>query len=649
MSASDANLAGTYLGNRRYRVEYRLGQGGMGAVWLATDENLGERVALKLLPDEIQFDPVALDDMRRETARSRRLAHPNIVRIHDLHEFPNEPPFISMEYIDGAALNRFKTLQQSRCLPWDFVASLLGQLCAALDYAHGENLIHRDLKPGNLMLDTRCRLKLADFGISAVVSDSMSRVSLQGNTSGTPAYMSPQQMDGCTPRVTDDIYALGATLYDLLTGKPPFFRGDILHQVRGLEPPTIEERLDEFGLKNALPPEVGAMIMACLAKDPEKRPQSAAAVAEWIGLGTLSEPAYGTLARQVFAEITPDTPSSRDLTVLTSDDPEPAPIAETLVTEDIRTSTSEAPSTDGTPARRRMPGLLIGTTLLALVGLILFATARKKNAGGSSKRQSNTANLELEVPFAGPWLTEPAQSLEHERWAGMFRLHEDDHLRNCTVVTLERKRPDARVRRRVEPWRQKNRIWSIEDGIIRAQLVTDEQRMLKSYLVFNGLDLGSFVLNFAFRETRKTAAEGNFGLFYRSRNLNEWWLDGPAIVLGDASGQLWGIPPDAYTQEERKMSQTGLKRPLREFLSAANRSRLRRENGHLGTLRVAEDAFIHIIDQERGRHFQFNNPPPPIPAGGTIALEAWIEGPGEMLVEFEGLSYRPGPGPRGMF
>lgn len=96
--------------------------------------------------------------------------------------------------------------------------------------------------------------------------------------------MSPQQIDGRSPRVTDDIYSLGARIYELFTSKPPSYRGDILHQVRNIDPPTIEERLDEFGLKNPIPPEVSAMIMACLSKDPKTRPQSARAVAEWIGV-----------------------------------------------------------------------------------------------------------------------------------------------------------------------------------------------------------------------------------------------------------------------------------------------------------------------------------------------------------------------------
>lgn len=155
-------------------------------MWLAVDENLSEEVALKFLSPEIQFDSSSLDDMRHETARSRGLAHPNIVRIHDLHEYPAEMPLISMEFIEGVSLSQLKAQQPKRCFPWDYLRGIVEQLCSSLEYAHNEQMIHRDIKPGNVMLDERGRVKLADFGIAAVATDSMSRVSLQGNTSALP-------------------------------------------------------------------------------------------------------------------------------------------------------------------------------------------------------------------------------------------------------------------------------------------------------------------------------------------------------------------------------------------------------------------------------------------------------------------------------
>jgi serine/threonine protein kinase/WD40 repeat protein len=274
---------GFLVGNGRFTMVRLIGRGGMGVVWLARDESLREDVALKFLPNEIRFDAVALDDLRRETARSRKLTHPNIIRIHDLFKDEREA-FISMEYVDGPNLSDLRLEQTERVFTWKYLEPLVKQLCEALDYAHSEKVIHRDLKPANMMLDSRGRLKLSDFGIAAQVSDSISRVSMvRHGKSGTVTYMSPQQMDGKLPQVTDDIYALGATLYELLTSRPPFYSGDIAHQVRNLSPQPIDERLAELEIQNEVPPAVAALIMACLGKSPEQRPTSARAVAEWIG------------------------------------------------------------------------------------------------------------------------------------------------------------------------------------------------------------------------------------------------------------------------------------------------------------------------------------------------------------------------------
>lgn len=168
------------------------------------------------------------------------------------------------------------------------------ELCAALDYAHGEGVIHRDLKPANLMVDAKGRLKLVDFGIAAVVNDSMSRVSVP-RRSGTLAYMSPQQLAGQRPTVADDIYALGATLYELLTSEPPFPSGDVTHQILHVAPEPLAERLAGLGPENEIPADVASLVMACLAKEPENRPPSARAIAAWLGVDVSGQPSAQSL------------------------------------------------------------------------------------------------------------------------------------------------------------------------------------------------------------------------------------------------------------------------------------------------------------------------------------------------------------------
>jgi hypothetical protein len=275
----------------------------MGEVWLAQDERLEEPVALKFLPPEVRADPVALHDLRRETARSHKLTHPNIVRIHDLNEVEGEPAFIAMEFIDGPTLTGLQMRQASRVLSWEFLRPLVQQLCAALDYAHSESVVHRDLKPANIMVDAKGRLKLADFGIAATLSDSVSRVSLRHATSGTLLYMSPQQLAGKRPQAADDIYALGATLYELLTSQPPFYTGDITHQVLHETPEPPQARLAALGIQNDIAPDVAAMVMACLGKEPAQRPQSARAVAGWVGLEVVAKPSLESLAGDVISSV----------------------------------------------------------------------------------------------------------------------------------------------------------------------------------------------------------------------------------------------------------------------------------------------------------------------------------------------------------
>lgn len=279
-------VAGQTIGAGRYQLVRELGRGGMGIVWLAHDLRLGEEVALKFVPEAIAHDSAALEDMRRETLKSRRLSHPSIIRIHDLNEFPDEAPFISMEYVQGTTLAELKARQSQRLLDWNYLKPLVSQLCDALDYAHRQKVVHRDLKPGNVMVDEQGNLKLADFGLAATAAESMTRLSRDLGSSGTPVYMSPQQMQSQAPKVADDIYALGASLYELLTSKPPFYTGDIYRQVLDAPVVPIAERLADLELQNEVPPDVAAVVMACLAKKPEDRPQSVADVARWIGMET---------------------------------------------------------------------------------------------------------------------------------------------------------------------------------------------------------------------------------------------------------------------------------------------------------------------------------------------------------------------------
>ena len=305
-----AGLAAGQTVCRRYLLKRVLGEGGMGVVWLAHDTRLRESVALKFLPHSVAHDSTALERLRREALRSRKLTHPTIVRIHDLYGGEAEPVFISMEFVDGPNLHYLREHRPNPVLPWSFLGPLVVQLCDALEYAHRNDVIHRDLKPANLMLDSSGRLKLADFGLARVLRDSSVTSSKAGEAGGTLPYMSPQQAQGHSPTVADDIYSLGATLYELLTGTRPFHTGDIDYQMRNNRPQPLAERLLELGISNDdLPSDVAALVMACLAKDPAQRPQSAADILQWIGGGTLT--ARAATPRTSPAEANPTADSDK--------------------------------------------------------------------------------------------------------------------------------------------------------------------------------------------------------------------------------------------------------------------------------------------------------------------------------------------------
>ena len=286
------------VGSGRYLLKELLGQGGMGIVWLAWDDRLRENVALKFLPEQLRLDTCALDDLRQETLKSRKLAHPNIIRIHDLFEAKGEDPFISMEYVDGPTMSVRRSKQPTRVLNWWDISGLMAQLCEALQYAHNEQVIHRDLKPANLMLNSRQQIKLADFGIARVVTDSVSRITMRQGTSGTLVYMSPQQLDGHPSNPTDDIYSVGATLYELLASKPPFYTGEIAHQIRYVRPDTVSQRLAQLRIASEVPPMVEDALAACLEKDPSHRPQNARELSERFGLVEARPPSSRSRQRQ---------------------------------------------------------------------------------------------------------------------------------------------------------------------------------------------------------------------------------------------------------------------------------------------------------------------------------------------------------------
>lgn len=268
----------------RYKTVRILGRGGMGVVWLARDLVRNMDVAMKFLPEMVAIDDVSFDDLRKETCVGMQMSHGNLVRMLDLEaDKVARTAAIIMEYIDGPTLATLRLQQPNQVFETKVLEPWVLQMVDALQYAHDlAKMIHRDLKPSNLMVTQDNKLKVADFGIASSVRDSVSRVSVRANSgAGTLMYMSPQQLMGEVPTRAFDIYSFGATLYELLTGRPPFYAGDVAKQIETKIPPLLAERRAEFGVEGEkIPAAWEDTIAACLEKDPRDRPASMAEIAK---------------------------------------------------------------------------------------------------------------------------------------------------------------------------------------------------------------------------------------------------------------------------------------------------------------------------------------------------------------------------------
>ena len=285
---------GQLVGAGRYTLIRMLASGGSCLIWLARDERLGNIVALKFLQPHLEADLNMRQELRKEAVQNRSLSHQNIVHLYDLFESSNEASFLVMEYVEGASLHTMRLEREIQTFSWEDLRPIALQLCSALDHAHGMQIIHRDLKPANVMVDIQGRVRLADLGISASLNDAYTELLGLRDNRGTMTFMSPQQHKGELPAVSDDIYALGATIYELLCGVPPFHSGDIQHQLQAVPPQPIEARLTERDLSCDTPTEVRQMILDCLHKNPAVRPATVRAVAHIIAPQSASEPLFIT-------------------------------------------------------------------------------------------------------------------------------------------------------------------------------------------------------------------------------------------------------------------------------------------------------------------------------------------------------------------
>lgn len=256
----------------RYRLECQLGEGAMGVVWRAESSLFGF-VAVKLLRPELAGDRAAVRRFEQEAAAASGITHPNVAAIYDVSETADGVPFLVMELCDGETLD--VTIGSRGAVGVDYACELMVQVATALEAAHELHIVHRDLKPGNIMVvhpaPDRPVVKVLDFGVACRLGAGPSLEA--GTVAGTPNYMAPEQISGGSLDARTDIYAAGAILYELLTGRPPFqgrTPAEVMTHVI-LRPPKPLRAYDR-----ALPSAMEALIRACLSKQPDQRPASAA-------------------------------------------------------------------------------------------------------------------------------------------------------------------------------------------------------------------------------------------------------------------------------------------------------------------------------------------------------------------------------------
>ncbi len=362
------------LAEGRYRVEDVLGRGGMASVYLARDGELERPVAVKVLAEHLADQPGFRDRFLREARLAAQLSHPNIVQVFDVGE-EDGTPFIVMECVEGSTLA--DELRARGPLEPEEVVDLALQICGGLEQAHAAGLVHRDIKPQNLLLRPDGTVKIADFGIARAAETT--RLTQMGSVLGTAAYLSPEQALGEEVTASADIYSLGCVLYELLTGRTP-------HVFKTLPELVVKHREEAIQPLRELRPEVPerleAAVMHALARNPQYRPESAAAFAEELAIASPEPPtrplpqATGTEATQVLGA--PTQARTEPL----------APRAPT-------------PSPAGGARRTRWDRRLILALAVVVAAAVILGIALATNGGGSNRGEPSSRARPVEpVPPA---------------------------------------------------------------------------------------------------------------------------------------------------------------------------------------------------------------------------------------------------------
>ncbi len=317
MSTMGSEIAG------RYRLDSKLGAGGMSTVYMAIDSVLKRPVAVKLLAEHLDEDEGFVARFRREALAAARLVHPNIVQVYDSgYDDACERHYIVMEYVEGRSVAEL--LRERNQLPVDESVLIVSQACHGLAYAHRNGVIHRDVKPGNLLLNPEGVVKLADFGIAKAAEDS--RITQVGSVLGTAAYLSPERARGKEASESSDVYSLGIVLYRLLAGRLPY-RSSSLTELALAQQEGSPEPLN--GINADVPPELSSAASICLVSNPRLRYATASDFREAIEQGRRGHDTEATMALVTVSTRRMPADEDRATRVMPDRDERAAPVSRT--------------------------------------------------------------------------------------------------------------------------------------------------------------------------------------------------------------------------------------------------------------------------------------------------------------------------------
>ncbi|MFM7826958.1 MAG: Stk1 family PASTA domain-containing Ser/Thr kinase [Acidimicrobiaceae bacterium] len=366
--------------NDRYEIGKRIGRGGMAEIFQARDILLDRPVAMKVLFPEFATDPAFVERFRREAQAAANLNHPNIVAVYDWGKV-NNTYYIAMEYVNGRTLADI--LKQSGTLTPMQVCDVMSEVASALISAHQNGVIHRDIKPGNILVSTTGQVKVADFGIARALGAGVEQGLTQtGAVMGTATYFSPEQARGVSTDQRSDIYSLGVVMYEMLSGTAPFTGENAVaiayKQVHEYAMP-LDQRLA------SIPPEVAAIVAKCMEKSPADRYSSAEEVRDELRRFVEGMPVLAVSAKKEAGRTTQVLPQTdvNATTVISAQDAATELLPKTSATKNVKTN--YPPYDDKSPQRTAVFvfGALFAAIILLAGGLFLYQTLTRNSANAS--------------------------------------------------------------------------------------------------------------------------------------------------------------------------------------------------------------------------------------------------------------------------